>query len=143
MPFPPDVASQVRLAGCSVSSCQTAPLASLCPTESLRPSPGLEHAHTNNHAPAAPASHSQLLEVLRGALALGNPRLAEPALSCMHKLVAYAYLQGETGPSGRLDDAENVVTQVWRWGRGANTGAPQGVGAACGASQLLSPRLWV
>lgn len=57
----------------------------------------------------------QLLAVLRGALALGNPRLAEPALSCMHKLVAYAYMQGETGPSGRLDDEANLVTQVRRW----------------------------
>ncbi|KAL4853786.1 Brefeldin A-inhibited guanine nucleotide-exchange protein 3 [Chlorella vulgaris] len=54
---------------------------------------------------------SQLLAVLRGALALGNPRLAEPALSCMHKLVAYAYLQGETASNGRLDD-DNVVTQA-------------------------------
>lgn len=53
----------------------------------------------------------QLLAVLRGALALGNPRLAEPALSCMHKLVAYAYLQGETASNGRLDD-DNVVTQA-------------------------------
>lgn len=57
----------------------------------------------------------QLLAVLRGALALGNPRLAEPALSCMHKLVAYAYMQGETGPSGRLDDEANLVTQVRQW----------------------------
>lgn len=50
--------------------------------------------------------------MLRGALELGNPRLAEPALSCMHKLVAHAYMQGETGPSGRLDDDANLVTQV-------------------------------
>lgn len=59
-----------------------------------------------------PAAVPQLLGVLRGALELGNPRLAEPALSCMHKLVAYAYMQGETGPSGRLDDDSNLVTQV-------------------------------
>ena len=54
----------------------------------------------------------QLLGVLRGALALQNPRLADPALSCMHKLVAYAYLQGETSTSGRMDDEANFVTQV-------------------------------
>lgn len=65
------------------------------------------------HASAPPrAPGVQLLGVLRGALALGNPKLAEPALSCMHKLVAYAYLQGETGPSGRLDDDTNIVTQA-------------------------------
>jgi hypothetical protein len=62
--------------------------------------------------PFPPEVSTQLLGVLRGALALGNPRLAEPALSCMHKLVAYAYMQGETGPSGRLDDEANLVTQV-------------------------------
>ena len=64
---------------------------------------------------ATPPPACQLLAVLRGALALGNPRLAEPALSCMHKLVAYAYMQGETGPSGRLDDEANLVTQVRCW----------------------------
>ena len=49
---------------------------------------------------------------MRGALALNSPKLTEPALACIHKLVAYAYLQGETRSSGRLDDAENMVTRV-------------------------------
>ena len=62
--------------------------------------------------PALPACLLQLLGVLRGALALQAPQLAEPALSCMHKLVAYAYMQGETSPSGRLDDEHNIVAQV-------------------------------
>jgi hypothetical protein len=62
--------------------------------------------------PARPPARLQLLGVLRGALALQNPRLADPALSCMHKLVAYAYLQGETTTSGRMDDEANFVTQV-------------------------------
>lgn len=78
-----------------------------------------------NAAPCSPC-HVQLLGVLRGALALGNPKLAEPALSCMHKLVAYAYLQGETGPSGRLDDDSSIVTQA-------------GEGAGAGWWQLLLP----
>jgi hypothetical protein len=81
---------------------------------------GLTHTHTyalacplgRTHTRSCLPSWPQLLEVLRGALALGNPRLTEPALSCMHKLVAYAYLQGETGASGRLHDTDNVVTQV-------------------------------
>jgi len=53
-----------------------------------------------------------LLSVIRSALALNTPKLSEPALACIHKLVAYAYLQGETRPSGRLDDADNVVTRI-------------------------------
>lgn len=50
--------------------------------------------------------------MLRGALTSGNAKQAEPALSCLHKLVAYAYIHGETSASGRLDDASNIVTQV-------------------------------
>lgn len=74
----------------------------------------------------------QLLGVLRGALSLGNPRLAEPALSCMHKLVAYAYMQGETAPSGRLDDDANVVTQ-------ARSGATGGAVPRCCSWVLQLP----
>lgn len=54
----------------------------------------------------------QLLDVIRAALALNSPKISEPALACLHKLVAYAYLQGETRPSGRLDDPDNLVTRV-------------------------------
>ena len=43
----------------------------------------------------------------------------------MHKLVAYAYLQGETGSSGRVDDEGNIVTQV-----GADGCWPGGTGGA-------------
>lgn len=53
-----------------------------------------------------------LLSVIRGALETGSPKMVEPALAVLHKLIAYAYLQGETRASGRLDDVENVVTQV-------------------------------
>jgi hypothetical protein len=64
--------------------------------------------------PLTPKPHEflcvQLLNVLRLAFAMGNPKVSEPALSCLHKLVAYAYLQGETSSTGRLDDPDNVVT---------------------------------
>ena len=55
---------------------------------------------------------NSLISVLRSALAQSSPKVAEPALACLHKLVAYAYLQGETRPSGRLDDPSSLVTQV-------------------------------
>ncbi len=117
VPFPQDVTAQVRPAA---ARRQPVPRSGLCPV----PAPLTLHAYcaaslSRHPAPAAcdhgascPLHCQQLLGVLRGALALGNPRLAEPALSCMHKLVAYAYLQGETGPSGRLDDDSNIVTQA-------------------------------
>ncbi len=53
-----------------------------------------------------------LISVLRSALAQNTPKITEPALACLHKLVAYAYLQGETRPSGRLDDTTSLVTSV-------------------------------
>lgn len=53
-----------------------------------------------------------LLSLLQTCLACKNERVIDPALSCLHKLIAYAYLQGETRPSGRLDDAENTVNTV-------------------------------
>ncbi|KAL4515001.1 hypothetical protein Ndes2526B_g03682 [Nannochloris sp. 'desiccata'] len=53
-----------------------------------------------------------LISVLRSALAQDTPKITEPALACLHKLVAYAYLQGETRPSGRLDDTTSLVTSV-------------------------------
>ena len=55
---------------------------------------------------------NSLISVLRSALAQSSPKVEEPALACLHKLVAYAYLQGETRPSGRLDDPSSLVTQV-------------------------------
>ena len=53
-----------------------------------------------------------LLAVIRAALETGLPKVMEPALAVVHKLIAYAYLQGETRPSGRMDDVDNIVTQV-------------------------------
>ena len=53
-----------------------------------------------------------LLSLLKSCLETKNERVIEPALSCLHKLIAYMYLQGETRASGRLDDAQNIVTTV-------------------------------
>ena len=130
VPFPPEVSTQVGAPGSRHRGLASQPSApggwrrlaaarccALLPAGCPRPCcPWQLPPHPR--APPSPATVQQLLAVLRGALALGNPRLAEPALSCMHKLVAYAYMQGETGPSGRLDDDSNLVTQVggcWRW----------------------------
>ena len=40
-----------------------------------------------------------------------NAKVVEPALDCLHKLVAYSYLQDENTRSGRLDD-QTTVAQV-------------------------------
>ena len=53
-----------------------------------------------------------LLSLLQSCLQTKNTKFVEPALACIHKLVAYAYIQGETRGSGRLDDVENTVTMV-------------------------------
>ena len=53
-----------------------------------------------------------LLSLLRSCLESRNEKVIDPALSCLHKLIAYAYLQGETRPSGRLDDVKNMVNTV-------------------------------
>ncbi len=53
-----------------------------------------------------------LLSLLQSCLSCKNEMVIDHALSCLHKLIAYAYLQGETRPSGRLDDAKNTVNTV-------------------------------
>ena len=53
-----------------------------------------------------------LLSLLKSCLESRNEKVIDPALSCLHKLIAYAYLQGETRPSGRLDDVKNMVNVV-------------------------------
>ena len=37
------------------------------------------------------------------------PRVVETALACLHKLVAYSYLQDESTRSGRLNDQTTVA----------------------------------
>lgn len=55
-----------------------------------------------------------LLSLLRSCIECPskNEKIIDPALSTLHKLIAYAYLQGETRPSGRLDDTNNLVNMV-------------------------------
>ncbi|KAL0043362.1 hypothetical protein WJX79_002614 [Trebouxia sp. C0005] len=62
-------------------------------------------------APLSTEAAEELLEPLRLACGQDAPRLVEPALACLHKLVAHAYLQAESTPAGRLDD-NNTVSQV-------------------------------
>ncbi|KAK9904753.1 hypothetical protein WJX75_001787 [Coccomyxa subellipsoidea] len=63
------------------------------------------------HAPLDPAVTALVLEPLQMACSMDVPRIAEPALSCLHKLVAHAYLHAESSPAGRLDDG-SIVAQV-------------------------------
>lgn len=65
-----------------------------------------------------------LLLLLGSCLDTKNYKVVEPALACLHKLIAYAYLQGETRPSGRLDDSNNVVVSVVKMAAKAVTTAP-------------------
>ncbi|CAD7699205.1 unnamed protein product [Ostreobium quekettii] len=57
------------------------------------------------------ASAAAVLEPLRLACKCNIPRIVEPALGCVHKLVAYAWIQGESSPSGEMDDG-TLVTQI-------------------------------
>ena len=59
-----------------------------------------------------PSFHLQLLEPLRLACASPDSRVVEPALTCLHKLVSHAYLQGESTAGGGLDDGTPVARVV-------------------------------
>uniref|UniRef100_A0A061RZZ7 Brefeldin a-inhibited guanine nucleotide-exchange protein 2 n=1 Tax=Tetraselmis sp. GSL018 TaxID=582737 RepID=A0A061RZZ7_9CHLO len=61
--------------------------------------------------PLSGAARDQVLAPLRLACNSEVTRIVEPALSCLHKLVGHAYLQGESSPSGRLDEA-NLVSKI-------------------------------
>ncbi|KAK9786163.1 hypothetical protein WJX73_000537, partial [Symbiochloris irregularis] len=54
--------------------------------------------------PLSMETSNAVLEPLRLACLSELPKLMEPALNCLHKLVAHAYLQGESTSSGRLND---------------------------------------
>lgn len=56
--------------------------------------------------------------MLQAACSSGAPSIMDPALGTLHKLVAHAFLQGESSSSGRGDDG-TIVTQV----RGAVEGS--------------------
>ncbi|KFM27432.1 Brefeldin A-inhibited guanine nucleotide-exchange protein 2 [Auxenochlorella protothecoides] len=49
--------------------------------------------------------------MLQAACSSGAPSIMDPALGTLHKLVAHAFLQGESSSSGRGDDG-TIVTQV-------------------------------
>lgn len=124
LPFPPKISTQVGAEWWQLAVCIPC-----VPDFSFKvPAACCYHLRSMTASMPCLLPTCQLLAVLRGALALGNPRLAEPALSCMHKLVAYAYMQGETGPSGRLDDEANLVTQVRRWTGGLQHKVSAGAG---------------
>ncbi|KAK9788000.1 hypothetical protein WJX73_004027 [Symbiochloris irregularis] len=69
--------------------------------------------------PLSMETSNAVLEPLRLACLSELPKLMEPALNCLHKLVAHAYLQGESTSSGRLNDdtiVANVMTTVAKCG---------------------------
>ena len=57
-----------------------------------------------------------VLQPLQLACASNSPKIMELALGCLHKLVAHAWLQGESSasPEGLLLDDTDVVVQVIR-----------------------------
>ncbi|CAD7697716.1 unnamed protein product [Ostreobium quekettii] len=57
------------------------------------------------------ASAAAVLEPLKLACKCAIPRIVEPALGCVHKLVAYAWVQGESSPTGHMDDG-TLVTEI-------------------------------
>ncbi|RMZ54207.1 hypothetical protein APUTEX25_005363, partial [Auxenochlorella protothecoides] len=52
-----------------------------------------------------------MVSMLQAACSSGAPSIMDPALGTLHKLVAHAFLQGESSSSGRGDDG-TIVTQV-------------------------------
>lgn len=53
-----------------------------------------------------------VLEPLYLACASNNPKVVEAALGCLHKLVAHAWLQGESSSGGQADRADVVSTVI-------------------------------
>lgn len=64
--------------------------------------------------PLSPQITDQLLTVLQRAFDIGGLSLTEHSLALLHKLVAYAYIQGESGASGRMDDPTSTVARALR-----------------------------
>lgn len=61
--------------------------------------------------PLSGTAREQVMAPLRMACSGDNPKVTEPALGCLHKLVGHAYLQGESTAPGKLDDP-NLVSRV-------------------------------
>ena len=62
-------------------------------------------------APLSEPTAAWLMEPLRLGCRADIPKVVETAVACLHKLVAYSYLQDESTRSGRLDD-QTIVSQV-------------------------------
>lgn len=62
-------------------------------------------------APLDEPTAAWLMEPLRMGCLSDSAKVVEPSLACLHKLVAYSYLQDENTRSGRLDD-QTTVAQV-------------------------------
>ncbi|KAG2495708.1 hypothetical protein HYH03_006308 [Edaphochlamys debaryana] len=76
-----------------------------------------------------------VLDPLYLACASTNPKVLEAALGCLHKLVAHAWLQGESSSSGAASDADVVSRVIRTVIKCGETGA-NGLGAGGEALQL-------
>ncbi|GLI68912.1 hypothetical protein VaNZ11_013463 [Volvox africanus] len=73
----------------------------------------LLHDHEQGHLQYEGSLAVAVLEPLYLACASSNPKVLEAALGCLHKLVAHAWLQGESSSGGQVNDAD-VVSRVIR-----------------------------
>ncbi|GIL43151.1 hypothetical protein Vafri_977, partial [Volvox africanus] len=73
----------------------------------------LLHDHEQGHLQYEGSLAVAVLEPLYLACASSNPKVLEAALGCLHKLVAHAWLQGESSSGGQANDAD-VVSRVIR-----------------------------
>ncbi|GFR41198.1 hypothetical protein Agub_g1868, partial [Astrephomene gubernaculifera] len=82
----------------------------------------LLHDHEQGHLQYAGSLAVAVLDPLYLACANANPRILDAALGCLHKLVAHAWLQGESSSGGQPSDADvvsRVIRTVVRCGEGA------------------------
>eukprot|EP00198_Chlamydomonas_reinhardtii_P013970 XP_001703307.1 SEC7/BIG-like ARF-GEF [Chlamydomonas reinhardtii] len=66
----------------------------------------LLHDHEQGHLQYDGSLAVAVLEPLYLAAASPNPKILEAALGCLHKLVAHAWLQGESSSGGQASDAD-------------------------------------
>ncbi|KAL6766957.1 hypothetical protein ACKKBG_A38045 [Auxenochlorella protothecoides x Auxenochlorella symbiontica] len=104
------VTQSVRQIHDLASSRQHKQLRATC--QGLLDSLGGSHATLQPGDPILPPPLCQeLVSMLQAACSSGAPSIVDPALGTLHKLVAHAFLQGESSSSGRGDDG-TIVTQV-------------------------------
>ncbi|GLC63685.1 hypothetical protein PLESTF_000063200, partial [Pleodorina starrii] len=86
----------------------------------------LLHDHEQGHLQYEGSLAVAVLEPLYLACASSNPKVLDAALGCLHKLVAHAWLQGESSSSGQASDADvvsRVIRTVIRCGEASSAGA--------------------